>query len=182
MADTIATLPPRTLADRNRKITAILTPPKDIHKLTVDELNAALEASCRAMSEGTALRAQDSDRLIEPAICEPAGAESLSASKYEARLALFRFFSESKPGSADPEGDKLFAALRVKGTPVVLVERHVNKPWDAPWEAGDEYQAFSAISDNWQAQDDKKAGYIKATVPLLVQDAELNGVVVAASA
>ena len=180
MADTIATLPPRTLADGNRKLTALLTPPKDIHKITVAELAAGLDVSCRVMSDGTRFRAQDSDRLTEPAICEPAGAESLGAGKYEASVVPFRFFNPAKPGQADAEGDKLFTALRVKGTPVVFVERFVNKKWSEAWAAVDEYQAFSVISDNWQSQDNPKEGYIKATVPLLVQDAELNGVVATA--
>ena len=177
----LSALPPRTFAELNQKWYFLPTPPVDLDAITVAELWAGIDVTCRLASDGTTFRATDSDTIADGAICEPAGAEVAGASKYEATAAIYRFFSEDTPGTADPEGDALFAALRVKGSPGTFVIRHVNKRWDEPWAAGDEYSAFVVTSDNWQHMEDPKDGYIKATVPLLVSDAELNGVVAGAT-
>lgn len=177
----LSALPPRTLADQNMKITWLTVPPAGgLSGLTVTELNAGLDASCRVAKDGTRLAPTSSDTTEDAAVCQPAGAQSLGKSNYEASVQVFRFFDETNPGAGDPEGDALFADLRVKGSPGVFVIRHTAKRWDAPWAAGDEYQAYQVASDNWQPQSDQYAGYIKAVIPLVVEDAELNGVVAAA--
>lgn len=176
----LSALPPRTFAEQNRRITWLDTPPANgLDGITVTELEAGLDATCRVATDGTDFRPSGSETITDPAVCEPASARVPGASNYEASVAPFRFFDEENPGQADPEGDALFAALRVKGTPGVFVIRHVNKRWDEPWAAGDEYVAYAVTSDNWQPQTDQNQGYIKAQVPLMVSEAELNGTVAA---
>ena len=173
----ITALPPRTFAEQNRKITFLSVPPADLSAITVTELEAGLDATCRVAIDGTDFRPSASEKITDPAVCEPTGAEVPGASKYEATVAPFRFFDEENPGKADTEGDALFSALRVKGTPGTFVIRHVNKKWDEPWAADDEYQAYVVVADNWQPQQDQAQGYIKTSVPLMVTNAELNGTV-----
>lgn len=175
----LSALPPRTFAEQNRKIYFLSIPPADLSAITVAELEAGLDVTCRVAVDGTDFRAAASDKISDPAVCEPAGAEVPGASKYEATVSPFRFFDKDNPGKADTEGDALFAVLRVKGTPGTFVIRHVNKEWDEPWAAGDEYQAYVVASDNWQPQTNQAEGFIKATIPLMVTNAELNGTVAA---
>lgn len=175
-----APLPPRTLGDERMKVAFLATVPAGgLEDLTAAELNAALDVSCRLAKDGTYFRAAASENITEAAICEPASTQALGPSNYEAQANVFRYFSETTTGSPDPSGDALFAALRQKGSTGVFVTRLVNKKWDEPWAQGDEYSAFQVESDNWIQQEDTSAGYVKATVPLIVKDGELNGIVVA---
>lgn len=176
----IAALPPRVFAEQNRKLTVLTAPPTEsLDALTVATLEAGMDASCRVTQADTRLRATASETLNQPAVCEPASASVPARSNFEGTMGVFRYFDESNPGAADPEGDILFQAVKVKGTPIYVVERLSGKKWNEPWEAGDEYSVFAVTTDNWQRQEDPHAGYIHVLVPLTVQDAELNGVVAA---
>ena len=177
----MSALPPRTFAEQNRKLTVLTAPPTEgLGALTVTTLEAGLDATCRTTQEGTRFAATASETLNQPAVCEPSSASVPARSNYDAAMGVFRYFDEASPGSADPEGDELFQAAKVKGTPLYVVERLTGKKWDDPWEAGDEYSVFAVTTDNWQRQTDPHAGYIWVTIPLTVLDAELNGVVAAA--
>ncbi|VXA92371.1 hypothetical protein [Citricoccus sp. K5] len=174
----ISALPPRTFAEQRRKITVLTAPPTEpLGALTVATLTAGMDAACRVAQEGTRFAATASETLNQPAVCEPSSASVPARSNYEGSIAVFRYFDETNPGAADPTGDVLFQALKVKGTPVYVVESLTGKDWDEEWEAGDEYSVFAVTTDNWQRQADPHAGYIHVTIPLTVQDAELNGVV-----
>lgn len=176
-AESMTTLPLQTFAELNRRLVAIVDPPAELQGLTATDLNAALDASCRALQEGTRFSATASDTVAEAAICQVTSTAVFGSSNYEATLTGFRFFSEDTPGSADPTGDALFAAVKERGNRVLFVERHVNKAWDEDFAAGDEYSAFLVEADNWQRPSDQTTGYIKYTVPLTVKEALLNGVV-----
>ncbi|MDI3330704.1 MAG: hypothetical protein QJR09_08210 [Micrococcus sp.] len=173
----ISALPPRTFAEQHRKITVLTAPPTEaLSALTVATLEAGMDASCRVTQEGTRFAATASETLNQPAVCEPASASVPARSNFEATMGVFRYFDETT-GNADPTGDVLFQALKIKGTPVYVVERLNGKAWDDAWVAGDEYSVFAVTTDNWQRQSDPHAGYIHVTIPLTVQDAELNGIV-----
>lgn len=177
----ITALPPRTFADQHRKITVLTAPPTEpIGALTVATLEAGIDASCRVTQEGTRFAATASETLSQPAVCEPSSASVPARSNFEASMGVFRYFDETNPGAADPEADVLFQAVKHKGTPVYVVERLSGKDWDEEWATGDEYSVFAVTTDNWQRQSDPHAGYIHVTIPLTVQDAELNGVVAGA--
>ena len=140
----MSALPPRTFAEQHRKITVLTAPPTEaLDALTVTTLEAGMDASCRVTQEGTRFAATASETLNQPAVCEPASASVPARSNFEASMGVFRYFDETNPGAADPEGDVLFQALKVKGTPVYVVERLSGKDWDEEWEAGDEYSVFS---------------------------------------
>lgn len=179
MSTPLSALPPRTMADQNRRITILIEPVTSLQGLTAETLNGGIDASCRVTQADTRLSATGSASFADPAVCEDSGATAPGASAFEATLGVFRFFDEEDAGQADSEGDEVFTAVRKKNTEVVVVERHVNKAWDEPFAEGDEYSAYRVVTDNWQRPSDIHSGYIKATVPLFVQDAELNGVVAA---
>lgn len=168
---------PRTLADQNRKIVMIVDPVDNLEAIPADVLNEAIELSCRTTQADTRFAPSASETLSDPAVCEDSGASTFGASQYEATLGLFRFFDEENPGHGDPEGDQAYDALKRKGTEVVIVERHTNLRWDAPFEGGQEYRAFRVQADNWVPAAEQHTGYIKGTFPMAVQAAALNGVV-----
>lgn len=176
---TTAALPPKTFGDQRMKVAFSPTVPPDLGSASAEFLNSALEASCRLVKDGTSFRFTGSETITEAAICEPAGAQAAGRDNYEATASVFRFWDQANPGAADPEGDALFSALRVKGSPGVFFIRYTGKKWDEDWEGGDEYQAFVVTSDNWSMPDNPHEGYMKATVPLFVTNAEANGVVAA---
>ena len=176
---TEATMLPRTFGDQRMKVAFSPTVPPDLGSASAAFLNSALEVSCRLVKDGTTFRFTASETITEAAICEPAGAQAAGRDNYEATANVFRFWDKENPGQADPEGDALFSALRVKGSPGVFFIRYTGKKWDEDWEAGDEYQAFVVTSDNWSMPDNPHEGYMKATVPLMVSNAEANGVVTA---
>lgn len=178
---TLAQLPPRSLAEQNRRVVLITEPVANLQGLTPEQLNGAsvIDASCRTTQANTRISATGSETINEAAICEEANTQTFGASNYEGTIESFRFFDVTQPGRADPEGDAVFQALKVKGTPAVWVERHSNKKWDEPFAAGDEYTAYRIEVDNWQKSADQVAGYIKATHPVTVKEAEQNGVVAA---
>lgn len=174
----MSALPPRTFAEQNRKITVLTAPPTEaLDALTVATLEAGMDASCRVTQENTRFAATASETLNQPAVCEPSSASVPARSNFEATMGVFRYFNEESPGAADPMGDVLFQAAKIKGTPLYVVERLSGKKWDEAWSAGDEYSVFAVTTDNWQRQSDPHAGYIHVTIPLTVQDAELNGIV-----
>ncbi len=176
-AESMSSLPLQTFAELNRRLVAIVDPPESLEDLTATELNAALDVSCRALSEGTRFSATASETVAEAAICEVNTTAVFGSSNYEAQVTGFRFFDDAAPGAGDATGDALFAALKDRGNRVAFVERHVNKKWSEDFAAGDEYSAFLVDADNWQRPSDQTTGYIKFVVPLSVKDAVLNGVV-----
>ena len=174
----LSALPPRTLVDQKTRITVLLTPVAKLQGLTVTQLEAGLDATCRLTKENTRFAPTGSETMEDSAVCEPAGAQNPGRSNFEATIGVYRFFDET--GKASSVGDELFQAAKIKGTPLTFVIRRTSKAWDAPWAAGDEYQAYSVTTDNWQPQEDTSQGFIKATVPLFVSNAEINGVVATA--
>lgn len=170
---------PKTFADLNRKLTLLTTPPVDMRAITAVEANAGLDITCRVTKENTRLSATASETVEDGAVCEPNGSSVPGQSNFEATLGIFRFFSEETPGASDPDGDELFQLAKVKGSPLYIMERHVNKAWSLDWADGDEYSVYHVTTDNWQRPSDQHVGYIKVTVPLFVTDAELNGVIAA---
>lgn len=168
---------PRTLADQNRKIVMLVDHTGNLDEFSATDLNEAIELSCRATQADTRFAPSASETLSDPAVCEDSGASALGASQWEATLGLFRFFDAENPGQGDPEGDQAYEALKIKGTEVVIVERHVNKRWDEPFEAGDEIRAFRVQADNWNPSTEQHTGYVKGTFPMAVQAANQNATV-----
>lgn len=166
---------PRTYADTHSKLVFLLGYTGPLQGIPANILNEGIDGSCRTTKAGTRFSATDSaTETGDAALCDEGSPETLGDSAYEARAEIFRYFDEANPGIADVEADELFQVLQVKGTTVTAVHRQTGKKYDVPFEEEDEYSAFRVETDNWQGQADM-TGYIKRTVPMRVQQAELNG-------
>lgn len=168
---------PKTLADAHIKLTFLTTRPEDLKALTVAELAAGIDAECHILKSDFKLGPVASDTVSgEAPLCASGNAAALGASNYEGTVTVFRYLDSD--GKSDISEEVLFEALKEKGTTVWPVRR------DGPihtqeWAAGDEYSAFEALTDNPQDPSDM-SGYLKKTIPLLIQQGVLNGKVVAA--
>jgi hypothetical protein len=167
----------KTLADARTRLTILTTPPADLAAITAAELSAGIEASCKVAKNGTRFSPTASDTMSDPAFCDEGNAQTLGPSNYEASLAPFLYLDDTT-GAYVALDNAVYEAAGVKGAELVYVLRRGPK-YDEPWAAGDRYKAYVAVSDNPQ-EPTETGGYIKENIPLLVQRAELEGVVAAA--
>lgn len=167
---------PLTLADGRIKLTVLTDIPEDLSAITVTELTAGLEAECKINKPDYRLSAVASDTVPDQPLCAEGNAVTFGNSNYEGTVTVLRFLDET--GAPEVAEDDLWETLRTKGTQLVFVER-IGPKGSVDWAAGDEYEAYHVITDNPQKPTDR-AGYVKSIVPLGVQNAVLDGVVVAA--
>lgn len=167
----------RTLADGRIKYTILTTAPADLEAITVAELSAGIEASCKVAANGTRFSATASDTISDPAFCEDANSSVPGRSNYEGTVAPFVLYDDTT--QAYQAGDnEVFEALRAKGTRAWHVFRK-GPAYDQAWAAGDVYSVYEGVTDNPQEPSDT-AGYFKANVPVMVNKAELHGTVAGA--
>lgn len=177
---------PKSLADGRKKVTLLATKPADLAAITLTELEAGLEASCRIVSSTYAVGPQASATVDEKPLCVEGNVQALGASNYGAEFDIFRYFDLTtglpETGEADTEegiGDEIFQMLKAKGTVVWLVERETSKKSTDAWEAGDPYEVYELLLDNPQKPTDQ-GGYIKRHIVGLPQNVELDGTVAGA--
>lgn len=173
----MVTRAPRTLADGRIKLVAMTVRPKDLSKPTVSELSAGVELSCRILKSDYKLGATASDTISgEALLCDTSNTAALGPSNFEGSITPFRYFDED--GKADSENDVAWEALKEKGTLLWIAERE-GPMFDQEWAIGDEVSVYEVVTDTPQKPSDR-GGYIKRTVPLLVQAAAENVAVGAA--
>lgn len=161
---------PRTLADGRIKLVAMTVQPADLKSPTVAELTAGVELSCRILKSDYKLGATASDTISEPALCATSNTAALGPSNFEGSITPFRYLDET--GKADAENDVAWEALKEKGTLLWIAERE-GPMFDQDWAVGDEVSVYEVVTDTPQKPSDR-GGYIKRTVPLLVQAAAEN--------
>ena len=169
---------PRTLAELKTKLAYALDYTGSLSEIPLSVLTASTEVTCQSVAGETRMSATDSDTLADPALCQPANAQTFGASNAEARLGLFRYFDSENRGAHNTEYDRAYQDLGRKGREAVFFKRVSGKNWDEPWEVGDELSVFRVIADNPQEPQDR-TGYVKRLLPFAVQDFEINAVVVA---
>ena len=169
---------PKTLADGRILLTALTTPPADINKITITELNAGKKISCRILKSDYALGPSGSQTVPETELCKKGQGQAFGQSAYTGTITVFRYLdSEGIPETTD---DEAFTLMREKGTELVLVEREGPDESKA-WAASDEYCAYQVTTDDPQPPSDRTSGYIKRTIPLAVSNAALYKKVAAAA-
>jgi hypothetical protein len=166
---------PLLLADKRIRLTALTVPPENLASITLEELAAGVELAGRVFKNGTRLSPTASDTVNEPLLNAEGNAVVYGASNYEAVVNIARYLTPE--GLADPLNDVAWDTFREKGTHLWLVERE-GPDESVSWAAAQEYEVYHVITDNPQ-KPSERTGYIKRTVPLGVQTAELNGVVAA---
>lgn len=170
------TVGPRVLAEEKMSIVVLVDYDGPLDEIPADVIEGGLQASCRAVAADTRYSPTDSDTLADPAVCEPANSQALGASNYEGRLGLFRYPDPDEPGQHSEQYDEVFQALKVKGTDAVIVIRDLGLRWDAPFEPGQEIEAYR-VSTDWPQKPSDRTGYQKRVIPTPVQDARVNAVV-----
>ena len=170
---------PKTLADARTRLTILTTAPADttLQSITLTELTAGIDASCKILKSDYRLSAAASDTVDDTELCSEGNAVTYGASNYEGTVSPFWYLDET--GKSDVTEDVVYQALKEKGTELWFVEREGPR-YDQAWAAGDVIEVYRVITDNPQ-KPSERAGYIKRVVPLGVQTAELNATVGAAT-
>ncbi|MGN8689999.1 phage tail tube protein [Lactobacillus amylovorus] len=164
----------RTLADGNTKLTILITRPANLDAITLTELQAGIEASCKVAKSGTKFSPSASDTEQDAPLCDEGNSAALGASNYEGTLAPFWYLD--KDGKYVLEDNAVYEAARAKGATLTYVFREGPKSAVA-WAQDDRYDAYVGVSDNPQKSDG--GGYVKRTIPVQVQAAALDKTVAA---
>lgn len=166
---------PKTLADARTRVAILTVAPADLDSIPVATLAAGIDASCRLLKSDYRLSATASDTVDDTELCSEGNAVTFGASNYEGTVTPFWYLDAA--GQIVALDNEVWLALKEKGSELWIVEREGPK-YDVAWTIGDKYEVYRVITDNPQKPADR-AGYIKRVVPLGVQDAELDGTVVA---
>jgi len=160
---------PFTLADGNRKVTALQTPPADLDAITLTELQAGIDIQDDVLKSDFRLSPTASDTVPDTPLGSAGNSTAFGASNYEGSVSPFRNLDET--GQPETAGEEVWDLFKEKGTNLTLVLRD-GPDSDTEWAEGDEYEAYSVITDTPQHPSDT-AGYIKRTVVLGVNGAAL---------
>lgn len=106
----------------------------------------------------------NSDRLAQRAIGEPSNTEVFTKRNAQGDWIIFRDFVNGQP---NPAGDKAFLLSKERGTHLYLLRREGGKPYEQPFEVGDEVSIWEVEVD--QMQTPKDEGYRRAQAPLAVK-------------
>lgn len=166
---------PKSLADGRIRFRILTTEPADPNAITVTEVNAGIIAECKVLKSDFRLSATGSDTIADTELCSEGNAQAWGASNYEGSMTPFRYLDET--GDPVVLEDAVWAAVKEKGTQFWAVVSE-GKPHSTNFEVGDEYDAYEVLTDNPQKPTDR-GGYIKRVVPLGVQRAYENKVIVA---
>lgn len=166
---------PKTLADGRIKLVALAVDPANPGAITVTEANAGTDLSCRILKSDYRLSPVASDTIADAELCSEGNATAFGASNYEGTVTPFRYLDED--GKTEVANDVAWELLKEKGTHLYFIERE-GPHYTEPFAAGDEIEVYEIITDNPQKPSDR-AGFIKRVVPLGVQRAWLNKLVVA---
>jgi hypothetical protein len=160
---------PLTLADGRIKLTALPTRPVNPLAITVAELTAvgAVPLDKAVMKQDYRLSAVASDTVDEAPLIARGNAAAPGFSNYEGNLSVFRYL-DRETGLADEDEDIAWDLFKRKGTELWLVERE-GPIAEVDWAVAQPYECWHVITDTPQKATDRQAGYIKRTVPLLVQ-------------
>lgn len=157
---------PKTIAEERIKLVALPTRPAKPEAPTIAELTAGLDLSFKILFSDFRLSAVASDTVNEPALGEGGNSSVPGKANYEGTLSVFRFL-DPDTGLPIVEEDDAWELLKERGAELHLYKRigpHIN----AAFEVSQEVEYYHALTDNPQDPADF-SGYIKKTVPLLVQ-------------
>lgn len=166
---------PKTLADARIRLRILATAPVNPEAVTVAAANAGIKAENRILKSDFKLGATNSDTVNDAELSSEGNAVTYGAGNYEGSMTPFRFLDED--GAPDDTADVVFEALREKGATVWIL-KSIGKHHTDAFVAGDEYELYEVVPDNYQDPSDR-GGFIKQVVPLGVQNAYRNLVLVA---
>lgn len=169
---------PKTIAEERITLLALVTKPEDPSNPTVAELSAGMDLSLKVLFSDFRLSPTASDTVNEPALGEGGNSSAPGKTNYEGTISLFRFIDKTT-GLAVAAEDDGWDLMREKGSEIHFYKRmgpHIT----APFESGQPVEYFHALTDIPQDPSDL-SGYLKKTIPLLVQgDSNMSAEVAAA--
>jgi len=170
----------KVLADGRTKVTRLTAAPADPDAITDTEVLAGTAWDPYILSSDFKLGPSGSGTIGEKPLSVMGDIKVWTTSGYDGcQMTLFRYY-DTTDDQPDLAADAAFQAAKDKGTTLYLVVRKSAKAATDAWEAGDEYSYFEVLTDD--PQDGSGDGYIKKIVPLAVQNASLDKVIVAESA
>ena len=158
----------KTLADGRIALWALTTKPKDMAKISVEEIKAGKKISCHIMKNDYALGAESDTEITEQEMCKKGEGKAPGPTTYAGNITVLRYLDEAgKPVAAD---DFVWDLIKKKGTTIWLVER------EGPVESneiasGDIVSVYEAVLGTPTKPSDRFAGYIKRTAKLNIMDA-----------
>lgn len=164
---------PKQISDEHVALRALPEPPVNPKAITVEEWAAGVPLECRIMDYR--LSATASDAVPSGDLCEGTNAQAPGRSNYEGNVTVNRYLTAA--GLADAANDIAWVTFKEKGTTLHLVERE-GPEHDAAGAAGQEVSYYEVITDNPSKPSDR-GGFIRREVPLMVQRAAENKVLVA---
>lgn len=161
---------PRQLSDERIAVVVLDGPPADPNAITTAEFDAGTHVECRIMSGEYRLTPSGSETVNQSELCSGVNAVTFGKSNYDATITIFRYLTGA--GAADGANDVAWETFKTKGTTLHIVDRE-GPEHDAPGAEDQEYSYFEVVTDDPQVPTDR-AGFIRRTVPLGVQNAALN--------
>lgn len=158
----------KTLADGRIALWALTTKPKDMAKISAEEIKAGKKISCHIMKNDYALGAESDTEITEQEMCKKGEGKAPGPTTYAGNITVLRYLDEAgKPVAAD---DFVWDLIKKKGTTIWLVER------EGPVESneiasGDIVSVYEAVLGTPTKPSDRFAGYIKRTAKLNIMDA-----------
>lgn len=157
----------RVLADKKHKFTILTQKPADEAHPTLAELNAttAIEACMKVLAEGFRFTPVESGTQNAKALCG-SNEEVFTDENFAANFTIWRYYLEA--GGADPSDDKLFAAVKERGTTLWGYTRISDEEATEPWAQTDEIRLGARFTVD-HLQDPESPGWISYVVPARVQ-------------
>lgn len=166
----------KTLADCRIALWALTTKPKDMAKISAEEIASGKKISCHIMKNDYALGADSDAEITEQEMCKAGDGKAPGPTSYAGNITVFRYLDDAgQPVAAD---DFVWDLIKKKGTTIWLAER------EGPIESkdiaiGDIVSVYEVVLGTPTKPSDRFAGYIKRTAKLNVMDAAEDVSVVA---
>lgn len=170
---------PRSLADGKTKVTILPKAPANKKAITLQEVNAGIDASCAILAGDYNVSAATSETVDEKALCQEGNASTWGASNGTMEFSLFLEFDDKGGLDLTSDAGKAYEAVKHKGTNIHLVQRENSRNSTEDWAAGEDYEYFYGIADHPQHVD--RTGYVKRKITAAFQDMELHGKIAGAT-
>ena len=164
---------PRSLYDGNIRVLVLTDEPADLKNVTAVEAAAGVDIAGKVMRSDFRLGAVASDNLDQAVLNASGNATDFGSSNYEGLVTVF-WMLDPVTGARIALEDTVWDLFSTKGTRLWLLRSDgYPKEVAATPTVGQRYNGFEVVTDNPQEPQDR-AGYVRNTVPLGVQNGYLN--------
>lgn len=139
-------------------------------------MNAGIDVSTQLLKSDYKFGPTGSDTVDDAPLTAAGNATTFGAGNFDAGVTVFRYLDST--GKAVLLEDVAYQTFKTKGTELYCYERR-GPLYEDQWAAADVFNAAIVVTDHPQPPADM-GGYMKATIPLGVQDFVVDGVVAGA--